>query len=62
VTKNFRSAINKSSNIKPGAAGLALLPKIYTIDDVDVLKTIFGAIKTTDSPDDLRCISLCNAG
>lgn len=41
-------------DLKFAAAGLALLPEIREIEDVDLLHQILGAIKQAESPEALR--------
>lgn len=40
--------------IKFGRAGLALLPEVRRIDDLAILEKVQGAIRTADTPDDVR--------
>lgn len=47
-------AIRLGLDLKFGAAGLLLLPEIYRIDDIALLEIITDAIKTVNSPDELR--------
>ncbi|MEI2691083.1 MAG: cytosolic protein [Anaerolineae bacterium] len=50
------TAIQLGLDLRFGAPGMALLPEIYKIEDVDVLKTITDAIKTAKNPEELRGI------
>jgi len=50
------AGIEVSLEIKFGEEGLRLLPEIYKIEDVDVLRAVQKAIKTADVATDLRRI------
>ncbi len=49
-------AIRLGLDIRFGAAGLHLLSEIYRIDDIALLESITDAIKTANSPEELRSV------
>ena len=52
--ESYLAGIEVSLEIKFGAEGLALMPEIREIMDHEVLRDVLEAIRTADSPDDLR--------
>jgi predicted transposase YdaD len=50
------TAISLGLELRFGDEGLALLPDIQTVADVETLQALYTALKTVDSPDDLRQI------
>lgn len=54
VREGLLTGIEVSLEIKFGEAGLRLLPEIYKIEDVDVLRAVQKAIKTAKTPEGLR--------
>ncbi len=56
VREGLLAGIEVSLEIKFGEEGLRLLPEIYKIEDVDVLRAVQKAIKTAEVAEDLRRI------
>ncbi len=54
MEKGLLRGIEVCLKIKFGAAGLELLPEIRELQDHELLQAVLEAIKTADSPDDLR--------
>ena len=54
MTKGLLAAIEPFLEYRFGAAGLALLPEIRAIEDIETLNTVAKAIKTAAAPDELR--------
>ncbi|MEC4982942.1 MAG: Rpn family recombination-promoting nuclease/putative transposase [Oscillatoria sp. PMC 1068.18] len=50
------SGISLSLELKFGNDGLALIPEIMSIENVELLSAILAAVKTVNSPDELRQI------
>ncbi len=48
------AGIGPALELKFGADGLALLPELHEIEDVDVLRTVADAIRTAQNVEDLR--------
>lgn len=49
-------AIQLGLRLRFGSAGMRLMPEIYGIQDLAILRTIYSSIETAKSPDDLRRI------
>ncbi len=54
MEKGLLQGIEACLDIKFGAAGLELMPEIRELQDHEVLQAVLKAIKTTDSPGELR--------
>lgn len=50
------AGIELGLELRFGAEGLALLPEIYKIDDVDVLRAIQQGLRRVETPEALRII------
>lgn len=49
-------AIQLGLRLRFGSEGMRLMPEIYGIQDLAILRTIYSSIETAKSPDDLRRI------
>jgi len=56
VREGLLAGIEVSLELKFGERGLQLLPEIYKIEDVDVLRAVQQTIRSASTPDDLRRI------
>ncbi len=56
LKKGMLAGIKVGLDIRFGLEGLRLLPEIAKIEDIDVLQTVQEALKTVNSPDELRLI------
>ena len=54
VREGLLAGIRLGLKLRFGDEGLALLPEIYKIEDVDVLRTVHEALETVNKPADLR--------
>jgi hypothetical protein len=56
ITKGLLIGIEDLLDLRFGAAGLALLPEIRAIQDIETLTAVSKAIKKVSTPDELRAI------
>ena len=56
MQRGLLKGIEPLLEMKFGAAGLQLMSEIRQIEDVEILDSLIQAIKTADTPDDLRRI------
>lgn len=56
MRQGLLAGIEVSLELKFGEAGLQLLPEIYKVEDVDVLRAVQQAIRSASTPDDVRRI------
>jgi len=56
IRKGLLAGIELGLELKFGSAGLCLLPEIYKIEDVDVLRAIHEGLKTVTTVEELRSI------
>ncbi|NBD36823.1 MAG: hypothetical protein GVY30_12615 [Chloroflexi bacterium] len=54
VREGLLAGIRLGLKLRFGDEGLRLLPEIYKIEDVDVLRTVHEALETVNTPADLR--------
>lgn len=54
VREGLLAGIRLGLKLRFGDEGLTLLPEIYKIEDVDVLRTVHEALETVNTPADLR--------
>jgi len=56
MEKGLLAGIEVSLEVKFGEEGLQLLPEIRELQDHELLRAVLEAIKTADTPDELRRI------
>jgi hypothetical protein len=54
VREGLLTGIEVSLEVKFGEEGLRLLPEIYRIEDPEILRAVQKAIRTAQTPEDLR--------
>lgn len=54
--EELHSGIELGLELKFGSEGLQLMPAIYQISDLNILKSIQQGIRTMNTLDELRCI------
>ncbi len=56
LQQGLLSGIEVALDIRFGRKGLGLLPEIYKIEDLNVLRAIHKGLKTVSTPEELRSI------